>query len=249
MFQSVREYYSTPEAVEAYTGYARGLEYSGPERAMVERFMSPPATVLDIGCGAGTEAFALTRMGYTVTGVDIAPALLEQARKLAAEFGLSVEFVQGDGKNLGFQDSWFDYVLLISQMIHHVPRRANRVHLLREAGRVAKPTGKILLTYHDWDIQKTHELWGRGDYKEPAQVDWAKSLTILEPGDAFDSNCQGMPTDVHGYEHHCTQAEMESEVLEAGLRIIDRADFRTIAGGAPDEFWKPTRVLVMKRPI
>ncbi len=247
LFQSVRDYYSTPQAVEIYTRCARKMDFSPPERAMVAKYMSPPGTVLDIGCGAGSEAFVLARMGYTVTGLDIAAALLESGREVAEELRLHVEFVQGDGKNLDFQDSSFDYVLLITQMIHHVPLRTNRVHLLREAGRAAKLDGRILLTYHDWDILKTHEPWGCGDYKETTEVDWVKSLTILEPGDGFGCRCQGVPTSVYGYGHNCTQAEMESEVLEAGLRIVDRADFRTIAGGEPDEFWKPTRVLVMQR--
>jgi ubiquinone/menaquinone biosynthesis C-methylase UbiE len=247
LFQSVREYYSTPQAVEIYTRYAREFDFSGPERAMVAKFMSAPATVLDIGCGAGSEAFALTRMGYAVTGLDIVAALLEQGRALALQLGLSVSFVQGDGKNLDFPESSFDYVLLITQMIHHVPLRTNRVHLLREALRVVKSSGKVLLTYHDWDILKTHEPWGCGDYKESTQVEWAQSLTVLEPGDGFGSNCQGVPTGVYGYGHNSTQAEMESEVLEAGLEVVDRADFRTIAGGEPDEFWRPTRVLVMQK--
>ena len=39
---------------------------------------------------------------------------------------------------------------------------------------------------------------------------------------------------------------MEAEVLEAELEIVERADLHTIEGGEPDEFWKPTRVLVLK---
>jgi hypothetical protein len=55
-----------------------------------------------------------------------------------------------------------------------------------------------------------------------------------------------MPTDVLGFCHRFTGPEMEEEVLAAGLEIVQRADFATIAGGEPDEFWKPTQVLLLK---
>jgi len=247
LFQSVRDYYSTPESLEFYCDRARNLGLYPPERAMVERFMSPPATVLDVGCGAGREAFELTRMGYSVVGVDVAPALLEQARAIAAELGTDIDFRLGDGKSLDFPDGSFDYVLLITQMIHHVPMHANRVGLLREAGRVLKSEGRILLTYNDHDIAKNHEPWGAGWRSDAEEADeLAAAYNILEAGDCFTKDCQGKPSEVFGYGHQLPRKEMEAEVQEAGLSIVERADFHTIEGGEPDEFWKPTRVLVLK---
>lgn len=40
----------------------------------------PPATVLDVGGGAGHQSFPLARLGYDVTLIDPSPAMLEQAR-------------------------------------------------------------------------------------------------------------------------------------------------------------------------
>lgn len=115
LFRSVVDYYSTPESLEFYCDRARNLGFYSVERAMVERFMSPPATVLDVGCGAGREAFALTRMGYAVTGVDVASALLGQAKAVATELGMDIEFRLGDGKSLDFPDGSFDYVVILDQ--------------------------------------------------------------------------------------------------------------------------------------
>lgn len=247
LFRSVVDYHSTPESLEFYCDRARNLGLYPPERAMVERFMSPPATVLDIGCGAGREAVELTRMGYTVTGVDVATALLEQARAIAEELGAEIDFRLGDGRTLDFSDGSSDYVLLITQMIHHVPMHANRVRLLREAGRVVKPKGVVLLTYNDHNIAKDHEPWGAGGRSDADKADeLAATYSILEPGDQFTKDCQGRPSQVFGYGHQLPCEEMEAEVVEAGLEIIERADFHTIEGGEPDEFWKPTRVLVLK---
>jgi len=247
LFRSVVDYYSKPESLEFYCDRVRSLGLYPPECAMVERFMSPPATVLDVGCGAGREALALTRMGYTVTGVDVTSALVEQARILASEHEMEIEFRLGDGKSLDFADASYDYILLITQMIHHVPLHANRVGLLREAGRVVKPEGRILLTYNDHNIAKDHEPWGAGWRSDADKADeLAARYSILETGDSFTRDCQGKPSGAFGYGHQLPREEMEAEVLEAGLEIVERADFHTVEGGEPDEFWKPTRILVLK---
>ena len=249
LFQSVQDYYSTEESLTYYSDRTRNAGLGSPERAMVKRFMTPPATVLDVGCGAGREALELTRMGFRVIGVDVTSRLLEEARRIASERSLDIEFVQGDGTSLDFPNESFDYVLLISQMIHHVPLKANRQRLLREAGRVVKAGGIILLTYHDWDIEKNHRPWGWHDGQHvwaPRPEELPKTLEAIEPGDYFTRDCQGTLTDTFGFAHNLTQEEMEEEVLAAGLQIIERADFETIEGGEPALFWKPTQILVLK---
>jgi len=231
LFQSVRLLYATPQSLAHYGEFARNVGLAPPERAMIERFMSPPGKVLDVGCGAGREAFALATMGYAVIGVDISPELLQLAKALSLELGLDADFRLGNGRSLDFPAESFDYVLLITQMIHSVPLRANRVALLREARRVAKPEGRILLTYNDYDIAKTHAPWG-GDRPPTATGEAiARGYPILEPGDRFDDECQGQVTGVYAYHHDFTRDEIEKEVLASGLEIADRADFHTIAGG------------------
>ena len=65
--------------------------------AILERGgIRPPARVLDAPCGIGRHDVHLGRLGYHVTGIDFAPAFLERARRLAAEFDVASEFVQGD---------------------------------------------------------------------------------------------------------------------------------------------------------
>ena len=249
LFQSVRDYYSTEESLAYYSDRTRNVGLFPPERAMVKRFITPPATVLDVGCGAGREALELTRMGFRVVGVDITPRLLEEAKRIASERSLVIEFVQGDGTTLDFPNESFDYVLLIAQMIHHVPLRANRQRLLREAGRVAKAEGIVLLTYHDWNIEKNHRPWGWHDgqhVRAPRPEELPKTLMVAEPGDHFTRDCQGALSDTFGFAHNSTREEMEEEVLAAGLQIIERADFETVEGGEPDLFWKPTQILVLK---
>jgi 2-polyprenyl-3-methyl-5-hydroxy-6-metoxy-1,4-benzoquinol methylase len=57
---------------------------------------SPPATVLDLGCGTGTLSVLLASLGHSVTGLDSSPGMLAVARQKAAADGLAIEFVEGD---------------------------------------------------------------------------------------------------------------------------------------------------------
>src|ERR1700693_2164362 len=61
------------------------------DRSVIDAVLScKPATVLDIGCGEGWLARALSRHGIRVTGLDAVPALIEQAKRVCAvrqEFG------------------------------------------------------------------------------------------------------------------------------------------------------------------
>jgi ubiquinone/menaquinone biosynthesis C-methylase UbiE len=67
--------------------------------------------VLDVATGHGNTAIAAARRGCDVTGVDLAPALLEQARQRAAAERLHVHFQEGDAEELPFSDATFDVVL------------------------------------------------------------------------------------------------------------------------------------------
>ena len=64
--------------------------------------IAPGARVLDVACGTGNTSIPLARGGALVTGVDIAPNLLEQARVRAASEGLDITFEEGDAEQLPY---------------------------------------------------------------------------------------------------------------------------------------------------
>jgi SAM-dependent methyltransferase len=57
---------------------------------------APPARVLDAGAGTGFLSLLLSREGYRVTALDLAPAMLSQLRAKAKDRGLSIEIVEGN---------------------------------------------------------------------------------------------------------------------------------------------------------
>src|SRR6185312_5321640 len=54
--------------------------------------LKPGMKVLDVACGTGNLAIPAARTGADVTGVDIAPNLVEQAREIAKSEGLNAKF-------------------------------------------------------------------------------------------------------------------------------------------------------------
>lgn len=67
--------------------------------------------VLDVGCGAGFFSMLLAKEGYQVTGVDLTPDMVENARTLAEEEKTDCEFFVMDAENLRFADESFDVVI------------------------------------------------------------------------------------------------------------------------------------------
>jgi len=65
---------------------------------------------LDVGTGTGALATLAARAGADVTGLDLAPKLIETARRLAAEEGLEIGFEVGDAEVLPVEDASFDGV-------------------------------------------------------------------------------------------------------------------------------------------
>jgi len=86
-------------------GYTKGAEQ------FVERLhLKPGTTLLDVACGSGNLAIPAARAGATVTGMDIAPAMVEQARENAQREGLQAQFDEGDAEALQYMDESFDVV-------------------------------------------------------------------------------------------------------------------------------------------
>lgn len=95
--------------------------------------------VLDVACGTGVVAVTAALRGAQVKGLDLSPALLEDARRNAAVVEAGIEFTEGDVEALPYADASFDVVL--SQFGHmFAPRPAVAV---AEMLRVLKPGGRI----------------------------------------------------------------------------------------------------------
>ena len=125
-----------------FTQIAALMRQSG--EALVQSLgITPPLRALDLGCGDGTTALPLARLGAEVLGIDIAGNLVDAGNRRAREAGLDrVKFQEGDACNLqGIDGHSFDLTLSIFGAMF-APRPFD---VAREMVRVTKPGGRIVM--------------------------------------------------------------------------------------------------------
>lgn len=125
-----------PRALESFAGTGNPFSL-GPIR--------PGERVVDVGSGAGMDSLIAARKvapDGQVVGVDMTPAMLQKARRAAAETDLdTVEFRQGYGEELPVPDGWAD-VVISNGVLNLMP---DKNAALQEMARVLKPTGRLQL--------------------------------------------------------------------------------------------------------
>ncbi len=108
--------------------------------ALIERV--PPRlgeSWLDVATGTGAVALLAARAGARVTGLDLAPELIETARRKAAEEGLDVRFDVGDAERLPYPDRSFQTVTSSLGVQFAPDHRA----AAQELARVTAPGGRL----------------------------------------------------------------------------------------------------------
>lgn len=96
--------------------------------------------VLDVACGTGNLAIPAARTGASVTGIDIAPNLIEQAKAWARAEKLNAQFEEGDAEQMPYANASFDAVVtMFGAMFAPRPERtaAELMRVCRSGGRIA----------------------------------------------------------------------------------------------------------------
>ncbi|HZS04799.1 MAG TPA: class I SAM-dependent methyltransferase [Blastocatellia bacterium] len=153
----------------------------GAEEFIARLAIKPGTRVLDVACGTGNLSFPAARAGAAVTGVDIAPNLIEQARARAAAEGLKIQFDEGDAEQLPYEDASFDLIVTMFGAMF-APRPEKVVAELR---RVCRPGGRIAMA--NWtptgfigQMFKTTASHVPPPPNMPSPVKWGDEETVRE---------------------------------------------------------------------
>jgi len=140
-----------PHESKIYSTFARfydriftGFFEERIEQAIAGLRIPPGARVLEVGIGTGLSLAAYPKH-CEVTGIDLAPDMLERARRKVGEQGWHhFELAVGDAQDLAFDDDTFDYVTTF----HVVSVVPDPQRMMREMFRVCRPGGTILIINH-----------------------------------------------------------------------------------------------------
>jgi 2-polyprenyl-6-hydroxyphenyl methylase/3-demethylubiquinone-9 3-methyltransferase len=168
-------------------------------RVLVQELGRTPAglRVLDIGCGGGLLAEEIAGLGCAVTGVDPSEVSLRTAREHARAAGLQIRYLAGRAEALPLEDGAFDAVCCCD-VLEHVDDVGATV---AEIARVLAPGGAFLYD----TINRT----------------WRSRLTLITLAQDCPLTRWAEP-DLHDWRRFIRPAELERELVRAGLRPGDQ---------------------------
>ena len=147
-------------------------------------------TVLDVACGPGLITCAVARVAQHVTGIDITPAMIDEARKRQQSMGLTnMEWKIGDVTPLPFAGSSFSAVITRYSFHHFLEPEA----VLAEMVRVCQPGGRVAVVDVFMSTPEQAEAFNRMDkLRDPSHI---RALLLAELTGMFhDTGLTGMKT-------------------------------------------------------
>ena len=158
-----------------------------PDENLVEFLNNniPIKTAIELGCGEGRNAVYMAKKGISVTALDISPVAIENAKAIAKDTSINIDFRCQDiikDKISGTYDFVYD-----SGLLHHLPphRRITYIEILKS---ILKPGGYFGLTCFAWGENCADEIddWEFYEQKFSAGVAFTEERLIDLFGPAFD---------------------------------------------------------------
>jgi SAM-dependent methyltransferase len=103
----------------------------------------PAKKVLDLGCGTGNHALRLTQRGYTVTGVDRSPEMLEIARQKSRNSSLDCTFIQSDIRTFKSKQK-FDVIIMMFAVLGYLTENEDILRTLDTVRKHLNPGGLFI---------------------------------------------------------------------------------------------------------
>ncbi len=145
-----------PDMYDAFSSdYDRFVSWPGRlnyEMPFLLRQLPAGGSVLDAACGTGMHAIELARHGFSVSGADLSPAMIERARANAASAGQTVHFkAAGFGGLAAAFPERFDALICLGNSIPHLLTQSELHTALADFSASLRPGGVLLLQNRNFD--------------------------------------------------------------------------------------------------
>ena len=193
----------------------------GSEEILIRKYFTPKSAILDIGCGTGRTTIPLHELGYDVTGIDIVPAMIDNAKKIGSSKNLDISYEQGDATNLSYEDGSFDHALFSFNGWTQIPGKNNRIRALQEIHRVLNNGGYFIFTAHMRRRKGFTWLWIKQWIKQYILKPLGVKIDEIDFGDRFFYREDGQET-LHQkqYIHIPSFNEVKNQIAQAGFDLI-----------------------------
>ncbi|MFN8445756.1 MAG: class I SAM-dependent methyltransferase [Caldilineaceae bacterium] len=141
----------------------------------------PGERVLDVACGTGNLTIPAARSGAKVTGIDIAPNLVEQAQAWAHNEGLAIRFEEGNVEQMPYSDGSFDAVVSMFGAMFAPRPEATATELMR----VCRSGGRVVMANWTPDgfIGQMFKIMAKHVPPAPgisSPIQWGNTATVKE---------------------------------------------------------------------
>ncbi|MEZ4676477.1 MAG: methyltransferase domain-containing protein [Caldilineaceae bacterium] len=149
--------------------------------------------ILELGCGTGRVLVPLAEQGYTITGVDISPALLDLAHSKTQNIphAARISLVEADLRTFDLPHKDFTFAFCTSNTLMHLNTQEDQLAVLQNAHRHLRPNGLLLIDLFNPDLPRLLAINGvqeLADHWEDATtgahvlkwsvrtIDWAEQI-------------------------------------------------------------------------
>lgn len=124
------------------------------EKDVALNYFPQNSEILNIGCGAGREAFNLYDMGFNITAIDISEKAISEAKNLSYETKRDVVFLVTNGVDLPFDNNSFDVIIIWNQTFGLMYGENRQIAFLKECKRVLKDNGILSFSGHEREYEE-----------------------------------------------------------------------------------------------
>jgi SAM-dependent methyltransferase len=176
----------------------------------------PGGRVLEVGCGTGHKLIPIAADGLPCVGLDNSPAMLTEARRKAAERGVTVDWLHGDMRDFDLGRT-FDFVFIAGNALLHLHDAEDLVSCFRSVRRHLAPGARFAFDVFNPSVRLLSEADGVRRRREALSfTDPDRGDVSVDVAETYDPLAQV----TRGTWHLSTASEPDFIVLPLEIRSI-----------------------------